>query len=142
MTQTFLLDFITQIKQAYEAEPPGRVFSVIDKPDLSNKWLILQFNIDHPRKVDEIGIRWSDMELTVDFLPASALAVPICFIDNRGLRWITLDYFKSCQVLNKKEKADIERILTNIYAIAQYYKPYLRFVLKNSSVLKSKEKKV
>lgn len=149
MTQPFLLDFITRIKQAYETEPPGKVFSTIVKRDLPNNWLTLQFNIHHARKVDEIGIRWSGNELTVDFLPGGAMAspvraatfaIPICFIDDYGLRWVQMNYSKACPVLKPQDKADIERIITNIYGITQFYKPQLRFILGHSSKVQVKEK--
>ncbi|MGL5926222.1 MAG: hypothetical protein ACRC32_25285 [Chroococcidiopsis sp.] len=140
LTQPFLLDFITRIKQAYETEPPGRVFSTIVKRDLPNNWIILQFNIHHTRKVDEVGIRWSGNELTVDFLPGGAIAIPICFIDDYGLRWVQMNYSKACPVLKPQDKADIERILTNIYQITQFYKPQLRFILGHSSKVQVKEK--
>ncbi|MGL4620519.1 MAG: hypothetical protein ACRCZS_15885 [Chroococcidiopsis sp.] len=142
LTQSFYIDFCTQIKETYEISPPGKVRLTSVKRDVPNHWLIIQFNIAHRRVVDEVGIRWSGNEVTVDFLPGGATTNSICFIDDYGLRWVSLDYSKAAPTLSQREKADIERMLTNIYAIAQYYKPYLRFILGHLSVLKSKEKKV
>lgn len=142
LNKPFYTDFCTQIKESYEVSPPGRVFSTIVRRDLPNNWILLQFNLDHPRKTDEIGIRWSGTEVTVDFLPGLAMASPvrgatfaspICCLDNYGLRWVTLDYSKAAVKLSKQEKNDIERIITNVYGIAQYYKPYLRFILGHSA---------
>lgn len=120
--------------------PPGKVRLTSVKRDVPNHWLIIQFNIAHRRVVDEVGIRWSGNEVTVDFLPGGATTNSICFIDDYGLRWVTLDYSKAAPTLSISEKADIERILGNIYATSQHYKPYLRFILGHLSVLRTKEK--
>lgn len=155
MTQTFYVDFCTQIKQAYEVSPPGKVRLTSVKRDVPNHWLIIQFGIAHRRVQDEVGVRWSGDEVTVDFLPGGAATNSICFIDDYGLRWVSLDYSKAAPTLSISEKADIEkaslrrnystakcrRILRNIYAIAQHYKPYLQFILGHSSVLRTKETK-
>lgn len=141
MSKTFYLDFCTRLKQAYEVSPPGKVRLTSVKRDVPNHWLIIQFGIAHRRVFDEIGIRWSGNEVTVDFLPGGAATNSICFIDDYGLRWVQLDYSKAAPTLSSNEKADIERILRNIYAIAQHYKPMLRFILGHSSVLKTKEQK-
>ncbi len=137
METTFLLDFALQIKQTYEHAPPGLVRFRSVNLDSKSNWLIFQFGITHARKLDEIGIRWSGNEVTVDFLPGGTKTNTVCFIDDYGLRWVMLDCSRSCHVPSEGEKKDIERILTNVYAIANHYKPMLRFLIGHSSQIKT-----
>jgi hypothetical protein len=134
---TFLLDFCCQVKHAYEHTPPAKVrFNSINLDSASN-WLVFQFGIDHLRKTDEIGIRWSRNEVTVDFLPGGTASNTVCFKDNHGLRWVFLDCSRACLTPTKQEKDDIERIVTNVYVIAHHYKPNLRFLIGHSSQIKT-----
>lgn len=141
LNQSFLLDFASQVKSAYLAFAPSPVRLISVNNDAPNNWLIMQFGITHARKLDEIGIRWSGDEVTVDFLPGGSTTCNVCFKDNYGLRWVMLDCSRSSLHFTKQEKADIERIITNVYAIAQHYKNELQFIIGHSAEVRTKERK-
>lgn len=135
LTESFFLDFTRRVKQAYEYAPPGKITLVTADLDSCGNWLVIQFNLaGASRKLDEIGIRWSGDEVTVDFLPGGTTTNSVCFVDDYGLRWVMLDCSRTCLIPSiNREKKDIERIVECVYAIAQYYKPQLRFLIGDSA---------
>lgn len=139
---SFFLDFTRKVQQIYSFSPLGKVNSVTAELDSPDNWLIIQFNIVHNRQRDEIGIRWSGNEITVDFLPGGTTTNSVCFIDDHGLRWVMLDCSKTCLIPTKNEKKDIERIITGIYATSRHYKPQLKFIIGHSAKVRTKEKKL
>lgn len=130
----FLTEFCTSIKSIYATAHDTEIRLVSVRLDTPSNWLIIQFGITHARKQDEIGVRWSGNEVTVDFLPGGPNCTPLCLKDNSGLRWITLDF--SSPKLTAKEKEDVETIVNNVYGLSQHYKPYLRYLIGHSAVVK------
>lgn len=142
LKESFLVDFSRKIEKVYESAPPGKVRSCIVNLDTNDNWLVFQFNIAHTRTSDEIGIRFKRDELTVEFLPGGSATNAVSFFDNYGLRWVMLDLARDCRKLNEREKAKIERIIANVYSVAQDYKPQLQFLIGSSAKVRTREKKV
>ncbi len=129
----FLTDFCTSVRLLYQSSLPGIVRQSSVQLQTSNH-LVVQFGITHARKLDEIGIRWSGNEVTVDFLPGGPNCTPLCLKDNYSLRWISLNF--SSPKLSANEKEDVETIVNNVYSLSQEYKPQLRFLIGHSAVIK------
>ncbi len=130
----FLTELCTSVKSIYATAHDTEIRMVSVRLDTPSNWLVVQFGITHARKLDEIGIRWSGKEVTVDFLPGGPNCTPLCLKDDHGLRWITLDF--SSPKLTTTEKEDVETIVNNVYSLCQEYKPFLRFLIGHSAKVK------
>lgn len=123
-TKPFFDDFCLGIEAIYEAAYPYLIDVYDVELDLDHKEISFRFYLRNARLEDDLYIRLrDDGEITCD-LSLGYTDLPVCAIDNYGMRWITYGNHIS-------SKKPVEAMVREIYLLSHEYKPYLRFLLGN-----------
>lgn len=125
--ECFYAQHLTQPCESYEAQI-----------DSKEQWIEFSFCVPLGHKDSTVDarkrkppannllyIRRSGKELIIDFYPG-ATDLPICMMDDYGLRWIAMTYGPD---INLKERRAIESFVKAAYQLAQTHQSVLHFIL-------------
>lgn len=124
--QPFFDEFCESVKAIYDAAYPYLIDVYDVELELDHKEISFRFYLRNARLQDDLYIRLrDDGEITCD-LSLGYTDLPVCAIDNYGMRWIT----QGNHTISKKP---VEAMVREIYLLSHEYKPYLRFLLTMSN---------
>lgn len=134
LTRPFLDAFCSEVLTIYQAYSPACVAPTGIELDLDEKDISFHFYIMHPRELDKLIIQFVENTAITCDLILGYDSLPLCCIDEYGLRWIIADSSE----FHQRVREVTELLIRDIYQLCQEHKVPLQFLLGSKELLKEK----